>query len=135
MSGFDTQTGNGEFQLQFFTDNKQHYLIMQEVARRCVDDKATPYDLAGTVDLMCSDDYKNRFRAEYYQTKIRYERLKRFNTEIEAARYGRHNPFGELECKMPKHDCPDDLLLEQQRVMGNYLHLLELRAEIEGIEL
>ena len=29
-----------------------------------------------TVDMMLSDDYKERFKAEYYQTKERYERLK-----------------------------------------------------------
>ena len=31
--------------------------------------------LSDTFDLMCSKDYKDRFRAEYYQTKIRYEKL------------------------------------------------------------
>lgn len=72
--------------------------------------------------------------AEYYQTKIRYEKLKKFNTKIEAAR---QVAFTDKEgrCPMPKHDCPDELLREQQSVMGHYLHLLELRAEIEGIEL
>ena len=28
-----------------------------------------------TIDLMISEDYKERFQAEYYQTKIRYEKL------------------------------------------------------------
>ena len=37
--------------------------------------------------------------------------------------------------EMPKHDCPLHLLREQQSTMGQYLHCLELRAEIEGIEL
>ena len=38
-TGFNTQVGNGEYRLQFETDNKEHYLLMQESARRCVDGK------------------------------------------------------------------------------------------------
>ena len=34
---FNTQVGNGEYRLQFETDNKAHYQIMQSSARRCVD--------------------------------------------------------------------------------------------------
>ena len=33
--------------------------------------------LADTYRLMQSDDYKERFLAEYYQTKIRYNKLHR----------------------------------------------------------
>ena len=36
---FNTQVGNGEYRLQFETDNKEHYLFMQKMARRCVDAK------------------------------------------------------------------------------------------------
>lgn len=42
--------------------------------------------LKDTRDMMVSTDYKERFKAEYLQTKIRYEKLKNFNTRIEAAR-------------------------------------------------
>ena len=38
-----------------------------------------------TIELMQSEDYKERFKAEYHQTKLRYERLKALNTKIEAA--------------------------------------------------
>ena len=34
---FNTQVGNGKHCLQFETNNKAHYLIMQSSARRCVD--------------------------------------------------------------------------------------------------
>ena len=34
---FNTQVGNGKYCLQFETDNKEHYLLMQSTARRCVD--------------------------------------------------------------------------------------------------
>ena len=84
-------------------------------------------DLKDTVDLMLSADYKERFIAEYLQTKERYERLKHFCNKIEAS-------YTEL-VEEPKHDCPHSLLREQQRIMGEYLHILEVRAIIEGIDL
>lgn len=40
MTGFTTQTGNGEYRLQFETDNRELFQLMQETARRCVDGKA-----------------------------------------------------------------------------------------------
>ena len=88
--------------------------------------------LKDTVEEMLSDNYKERFKAEYWQTKIRYEALRKFNTKIEAST---RTTFAEKKVDMPKHDCPEDILREQQSAMGNYLRLLEVRAEIEGIEL
>ena len=101
-------------------------------------------ELKDTIELMQSGDYRERFKAEYLQTKIRHEKLKAFNTRIEASyRTGGGSPIidscpkpiGHVTVEMPKHDCPEDLLREQQRVMGEYLHLLEVRAVIEGIDL
>jgi hypothetical protein len=97
--------------------------------------------LGDTAEAMSSPDYKERFIAEYVQTKIRYEKLKAFNTKIEAAHQVACNPLcvGPTEprkgVEMPKHDCPEGLLREQQSVMGQYLHILETRAVIEGIDL
>lgn len=91
-------------------------------------------ELKHTVALMNSDDYKERFKAEYYQTKERYEKLKGFNTKIEAANLlldGIKN--AEPIVKEPEHDCPYELLRRQQAIMGEYLHILELRASIENI--
>lgn len=90
--------------------------------------------LEDTINLMNSSDYKERFMAEYWQTKIRYEKLKVFNNKIEAAQLTR---FSEVDNKVkePKHDCPADILKEQQTSMGNYLHLLEIRAVMENIDL
>lgn len=98
-------------------------------------------DLKNTVELMCSKDYKERFIAEYLQTKIRYEKLKKFNTKIEVARElncGDTNPDRSIlkeKYEEPIHDCPAYTLKEQQRIMGEYLHLLEVRAEMEDISL
>ena len=41
-------------------------------------------DLNMTVDLMNSSDYKDRFKAEYLQTKIRYEKLHKMCIKYEA---------------------------------------------------
>lgn len=83
-------------------------------------------ELKETIGLMNSKDYKKRFVAEYWQTKIRYEKLKNFCDKIEVG-YVTHNE--------PEHDCPLDMLREQQRLMGQTLHILELRAIIENIDL
>ena len=80
-------------------------------------------ELKDTVELMNSEDYKERFKAEYYQTKIRYIKLHRIVIKYEA---------GKLEFE-PK--CSLELLKEQASYMGNYLRVLEIRAEIEHIEL
>lgn len=89
-------------------------------------------DFDHTIELMRSDDYKKRFKAEYLQTKIRYEKLKTFNMRIEAAE---RTMYGKVKADEPEHACPADTLREQQNVMGDYLHILEVRAVIEGIEL
>ena len=34
---FNIQVGDGEYRLQFETDNEAHYLLMQSAARRCID--------------------------------------------------------------------------------------------------
>lgn len=78
--------------------------------------------------MQAEPEYKTRFREEYWQLKERYEKLKVFNNKIEAAAH--HNAI-----KEPEHDTPAYLLREQQAAMGEYLHILEVRAVIEGVEL
>lgn len=80
-------------------------------------------ELNETIEMMNSADYKERFCAEYWQTKIRYEKLHRMTIRYEAGTLD-FNP-----------DCPLALLKEQKAAMGNYLHALEVRAEIEKIDL
>lgn len=80
-------------------------------------------ELKNTVEMMNSADYKERFKAEYYQTKIRYEKLHKMVVKYEA---------GKLNFT-PK--CSIELLKQQKSFMGQYLYTLEVRAEIEGIEL
>ena len=80
-------------------------------------------ELKETIELMNSSDYKDRFKAEYYQTKIRYDKLHQMLVKHEA---------GILDFKPT---CPITKLQEQKRYMGEYLRCLEVRAAIEGIEL
>lgn len=79
--------------------------------------------MEATVALMNSADYKERFKAEYWQTKNRYDKLHRMITKCEA---------GTLNFTPA---CPISLLVQQKSNMGQYLHCLEVRAEIEGIDL
>lgn len=79
------------------------------------------FRLCDTVEMMFSDDYKKCFVAEYVQTKIRYKKLHRMTTKYEA---------GTLDFEP---QCSLELLKEQKMHMGNYIHTLEVRAEIENI--
>lgn len=85
-------------------------------------------ELKDTIPGMTSADYKARFVAEYWQTKIRYQKLKNFCDRIELAELHGHGA-------VPKHDCPLSLLREQQKLMGMYLSCLEMRAIVEEIDL
>lgn len=80
-------------------------------------------DLKDTVEGMLSEDYKERFKAEYLQTKIRYEKLHTMIVKYEA---------GVLNFQPT---CPIELLKNQAKYMGMYLYQLEVRAQLEGIEL
>lgn len=80
-------------------------------------------ELKDTFEMMNSEDYKERFKAEYYQTKIRYIKLHKMTVKYEAGTL----PF--------TPNCSLELLNEQKKYMGLYLHALEVRAEIEGIML
>lgn len=80
-------------------------------------------DLKDTVSLMSSEDYKERFKAEYFQTKIRYQKLHKTIVKFDA---------GTLNFAL---SCPIEVLRNQKAIMGNYLNILEIRAEIEGVNL
>lgn len=80
-------------------------------------------ELKDTVDLMTSDDYTERFKAEYFQTKIRYDKLHKMLIKKAA---------GKLDFDPGTTTL---LMNEQKRYMGEYLRILETRAEIMGIAL
>lgn len=80
-------------------------------------------DLQDTIKMMNSNDYKERFKAEYYQLTIRTMKL---STMI--------NKYydGTLEFKP---STPIEILKRQLSIMENYIITLETRAAIEHIEL
>lgn len=80
-------------------------------------------ELKETITLMTSADYKERFKAEYLQTKIRYDKLDAVTVKYEA---------GTLNFTP---SCTLELLKQQKSFMGQYIRCLKIRAEIEGIEL
>lgn len=83
--------------------------------------KGEKMELKDTIEQMTSKDYKDRFRAEYYQTLIRYQKLESIVIKYEA------------KTLLFDPTCGIDLLKEQLRHMGNYLRALKIRAEIEKI--
>jgi hypothetical protein len=85
--------------------------------------------LGDTVELMNSNDYRDRFVAEYIQTALRLEKLTAFNQRLTAA------DLTQNEKLEPKHDCPAELLFDQEDAMREYLRILETRAVIEEIDL
>lgn len=70
-----------------------------------------------------NEDYKVRFVKEYKELKERYGKLHKMIVKAEA---------GTLDFEP---DCPLDLLKQQAKAMGEYLHILEIRAEIERIDI
>ena len=80
-------------------------------------------ELHDIIGLMCSEDYKDRFKAEYLQLKMRYNKLHNMVVKYEA---------NKLEFKP---SCDIELLKKQKAAMGNYLYCLEVRAQVEGIDL
>lgn len=80
-------------------------------------------ELKDTIEMMNSPDYKERFKAEYQQLKIRYDKLDAMTVKYEA---------GTLDFTP---NCSLELLKEQKMHMGCYLRCLKIRAEIEGIKL
>ena len=80
-------------------------------------------ELTETVEMMTSTDYKERFKAEFFQTCIRQRKLGELLSKWDA---------GELDFEPV---CPYKLLNRQYDVMEQYLLILEERAHIEDVEL
>lgn len=78
-------------------------------------------ELKDTIELMESDNYKDRFKAEYYQVKIRKEKLQKML-----------NNWNSLN---PELSCLKDFCDFQLDIMMEYMQVLKHRAEKEGIEL
>ena len=82
-----------------------------------------PKELVDTVAGMTSTDYKERFKAEYYQLKIRYDKLHNMCEKWDK---------NELEFAPA---CSRFTYARQLNAMAFYLKILEERAVTEQIEL
>lgn len=79
--------------------------------------------LIDTIDMMKSEDFKERFKAEYFQLNARIEGLGSMLKHMKKETL----PF------TPK--CSYDILEEQYDIMVSYLDILRERAEIEDINI
>ena len=82
-----------------------------------------PNELRETVEMMNSEDYHERFKAEYYQVVIRCQKLQSMldrwdNDELEF---------------IPT--CPRSTYNMQIMAMVDYIAVLEARAIMEGVKL
>lgn len=80
-------------------------------------------ELLATAKQMFSADFRERFQAEYFQLKIRKEKLDKMLEGYKAGTLPFH----------PK--CSYELLKRQSDTMGDYLKILEERARIEDVPL
>ena len=79
--------------------------------------------LKDTIEMMTSEDYKERFKAEFYQLLIRLDSLTSMLIKWE-------NNTLDFDPK-----CSKETLENQLVFMQGYLDILRLRAKIEEIDL
>jgi len=79
-------------------------------------------ELRDTIEMMDSEDYKERFKAEYQQNVIRYKKL--------AAMLEKWDN-GELNFKPA---CPRSTYNMQVKAMADYIAVLEDLAVMEGVQ-
>lgn len=78
-------------------------------------------ELRDTIELMTSEDYKDRFKAEYYQVVIRYKNLRKMLDNWDNLDF---TPV-----------CPRSAFVHQLKAMESYITVLKARASFEHIEL
>ena len=78
-------------------------------------------ELKDTMSMMTSDDYKERFKAEYYQLETRYLKLHRMCENWDNLDF--------------KPTCPKAWYEKQLKAMFDYLNVLGARAVLEDVEL
>ena len=92
----------------------------------CKDSCDAPYDVPWNCESDNTEEvpaYVSRMINEYHELKDKYTKLRHMLVKHEA---------GTLDFEPT---CPIELLEHQADVMSEYLHILEVRAEIENVEL
>lgn len=80
-------------------------------------------ELKETIEMMNSEDYKQRFKAEYFQVTIRLRKLKEMLSDWDK---------GELKF-VPT--CPRSTYELQTRAMEDYKAVLQARAKMEDVNI
>ena len=80
-------------------------------------------ELKDTIKMMESADYKERFKAEYYQLAVRYRKLSEMLEKWDSEKLD----FSST--------CPRSTYNIQVKAMTDYLAILEARAVMEEIDL
>lgn len=83
-------------------------------------------ELKDTISLMLSDKFEDRFKAEYWQTKIRYNKLYKWLVNYDAGNKS------EPACYDKEYVA---MMRDQASKMGQYLYSMEVRASYLNIEL
>ena len=78
-------------------------------------------ELKDTVEMMLSNDYKERFKAEYWQLKIRHDKLQKMVDNWEKLDFTPTCSYSTYVCQL--------------LAMEDYMGLLKSRAEQEEVEL
>lgn len=112
-----------EEQNMHFNNRKWTTSEIYEEVKNVIDYLNRKIKLKDTINMMNSPDYKERFKAEYYQLKIRYEKLSNMVEKWDK---------DELNFTPT---CPRQLYDFQLKVMKNYIDVLVIRASIEKIDL
>lgn len=81
------------------------------------------YDDQNVLCEVGEPEWQTRFKSEYSELKERYNKLHKMLVKHDA---------GTLNFEPT---CPIELLRRQKAVMGEYLNILEIRAEIEKVTL
>ena len=105
------KNGNGDFDFK---------VALRDDSCDCEDCKNEPTEDEPTEEVPA---YVNRMITEYHELKDKYTKLRHMLVKHEA---------GTLDFEPT---CPIELLEHQANVMGEYLHILEVRAEIENVKL
>ncbi len=82
-----------------------------------------------STQLMVSEDYKERFIAEYVQLKVRYSKLNKMLVKYALTKKLKTDYLGF------EPSCSIELLAKQRDIMEEYMATLEHRAVIEEIKL
>ena len=80
-------------------------------------------ELIDTAKLMVSKNYQDRFKAEYYQLKIRRDKLLKMILDYNSGKL-EFVPISSIYLLNTQLDC-----------MNTYLNILQMRAMTEGVDL